>query len=299
MSVGGVFLHRQERLMPRLKSPANDVTVPAKERTMIRVIALDMDDTLLKSDGSISGHTLALLERWRQAGNHIVVATGRPPRAIGESLPPQLHDVPWICYNGAEIRLHGETIYENLIPTSDVRHVVDWGQRLLPTWRVGIEIDDTLFMNQRLTIRKEYTFTPDLMTVATQPAAKVLFTDAGWQTIDEPHESGDPFAPLGPLLASLPPDTRPILSRRYKLAQLLSSTADKAVALRYLVEGWGKSMANVVAFGDDVNDVDMLAASGMGVAVANAVPEVLAVADRVTGSNDEDGIAAILSEMVR
>ena len=71
---------------------------------MIDIIALDMDDTLLRSDGSISEQTLALLGRWREAGNHVVIATGRPPRAVGDALPPLLHDVPWICYNGAEIR---------------------------------------------------------------------------------------------------------------------------------------------------------------------------------------------------
>jgi len=54
----------------------------------------------------------------------------------------------------------------------------------------------------------------------------------------------------------------------------------------------------VIAFGDDVNDVRMLKEAGLGVAVANAAPEVLAAADRVTASNDEDGVALVLEELL-
>lgn len=261
---------------------------------MIRVIALDMDDTLLRSDGTISAQTLTSLRRWTEAGNRLVVATGRPPRSIGASLPDQLQEVPWVCYNGAEIRLCGETIYANLIPTADVREIVDMGQQLLPDWRIGVEIENTLYMNHELKVAKQYTYVPDLLDVATEPAAKILFTTSSW--LEEQSHSADEFAPLEPILAALPPGTRPILSHRYRLAQLLSSSADKAVALQHLVEGWGLSMANVMAFGDDVNDVGMLQAAGIGVAVSNAVAEVHTAADRVTGTNDEEGVATVLNE---
>lgn len=265
---------------------------------MISVIALDMDDTLLRSDGSISQRTLSLLEKWLLAGNRVVIATGRPPRAVVDALPPLLASVPCICYNGAEIRLDDKTIYEDLIPAEDVRFVVDWGERSLSSWRMGIEINDVLYLNRRLNFPKEYEYVPNLLSVATTPAAKVLFTKSAWQTIDEPNLDGDPFEPLAPLLSSLPPDTRAILSKRYKLAQLLSTTADKGTALRHVVEGWGLSMSNVIAFGDDVNDVEMLEEAAIGVAVSNAVHEVHNVADRVTASNDDDGVAVVLEELL-
>ncbi len=261
---------------------------------MIRVIALDLDDTLLRSDGTISEQTLCSLRRWTEAGNRLVVATGRPPRSIGVSLPDELQGAPWVCYNGAEIRLRGQSIYANLIPTAEVREIVDMGQRLLPDWRIGVEIDDTLYMNRRLEVAKQYTYMPDLLDVATEPAAKVLFTTSSW--LEEQSHSADEFAPLAPLLSALPSGTRSILSHRYRLAQLLSSSADKAIALQHLVESWGLSMANVMAFGDDVNDVGMLQAAAVGVAVGNAVAEVHAAADRITGTNDEEGVATVVNE---
>jgi hydroxymethylpyrimidine pyrophosphatase-like HAD family hydrolase len=78
----------------------------------------------------------------------------------------------------------------------------------------------------------------------------------------------------------------------------MSATADKSNALAHLVERWGYSIEQVVAFGDDINDVGMVAASGLGVAVENAVPEVIAVADHVTASNNADGVAAVLREFL-
>ena len=55
-------------------------------------------------------------------------------------------------------------------------------------------------------------------------------------------------------------------------------------------------MDDVISFGDDVNDVEMVAEAGLGVAMANAVPEVIEVADRITASNTEDGVAVVLEE---
>jgi hydroxymethylpyrimidine pyrophosphatase-like HAD family hydrolase len=69
-------------------------------------------------------------------------------------------------------------------------------------------------------------------------------------------------------------------------------------ALQVVLEGMGYGLENAMAFGDDVNDVGMVARSGIGVAVANAVPEVHAVADRITRSNDEDGVAMVIEELL-
>ena len=273
---------------------------------MVRVLALDMDDTLLRSDGTISDPTLDLLQRWRAAGNLVVIATGRPPRSIAGSLPEMLHDVPWIAYNGAEIRHTGRTIFSDLMPVDEVRQLVAWTQSALPGWRVGIEMDDTLYINRHIAPARPHVFVDDLLTVAQRPAAKVILSPAEWRPIGQaPTDAANhdgaasrPFAPLEPLLAQLPPATRPMLSERYQLAQFMSATADKAVALRHVVETWGLTMAHVIACGDDVNDVDMLRVAGVGIAMDNAIDTVRAAADRVTLTNDEDGVAAVLQELL-
>jgi Cof subfamily protein (haloacid dehalogenase superfamily) len=265
----------------------------------IHVIALDLDDTALRSDHTMSPYTLDLLQRWRAAGKHVIIATGRPPRSVGAALPEVLHDLPWICYNGAEARQNGRTILRDLIPTEDARYLVSWGLETLPDWFIGIEIDDEIYLNRRLPRPKQCVIEPDLLSVIEQPAAKVLFFLDRRKIDPELAPADVVFAAVDPLLASLPERTRPMLSRRYGLAQFLSNTADKAVALRHLVEGLGYSMENVMAFGDDINDVQMVAEAGVGIAVHNAVAEVHDVADRVTASNDEDGVALVIEELLK
>jgi len=264
----------------------------------LHVIALDLDDTTLRSDHTMSPRTLELLQRWRAEGKHVVIATGRPPRSVGQALPVPLHDLPWICYNGAEVRQNGQTISHDLMPAEDARHLVDWALTALPDWFIGVEIDDTLYLNRRLNPTKQCVLVPDLLSVIQEPAAKVIFF-LDREKIDPATIVSDAvFDAVNPLLATLPMRTRPMLSRRYGLAQFLSSTADKAVALRHVVEGLGYGMEHVIAFGDDINDVRMVQEAGVGIAVQNAVAEVHAVADRVTASNDEDGVALVIEELL-
>ena len=112
---------------------------------MIKVLALDLDDTLLRSDKSLAPSTRELLAEWRTRGNRIVIATGRPPRSAGESLPEELWDTPWACYNGAEILLNGSSIYRDLLAVADARFIVESLQTALPDLAVGLEMDDVLY----------------------------------------------------------------------------------------------------------------------------------------------------------
>jgi hypothetical protein len=250
----------------------------------LRVLALDLDDTLLRSDHQISPRTLDSLRRWRAMGGHVVIATGRPTRSVAAALPTDLHDVPWITYNGAEVIHDNECVYANLITVDDTRAIVHLAQSALPDGILGLEIDGALYLNRSMERPAPYQVA-QLLDVATRPAAKVLVFHAD-------------AAAVNGLLDRLPTGTRGLVSVKYQLIQILAASADKAEALRFVVQRWGLTMRNVVAFGDDVNDVDMVAAAGLGVAVANAVAEVLAVADCVTRSNDEDGVAAVVEQLL-
>jgi 5-amino-6-(5-phospho-D-ribitylamino)uracil phosphatase len=251
---------------------------------MQQVAAIDLDDTLLRSDGTLSPRTLTALEQWQAAGRRIVIATGRPPRSIGRSLPAALHRVPWVCYNGAEIRLDDQPIYQNLVSAADVYAILTTIEQTTPGLLVGVEIDNVLYLNRTAQRTTPYEVA-DLLTLD-RPAAKVLLFS----------ESAEPLARL---TFDVPVRTRALYSARYPhFIQIIGCQTDKAEALRTLVASWQMSMADVVAFGDDTNDVDMVRDSGLGVAVANAVAEVKAVADRITYSNDEDGVAVVLEALL-
>ncbi len=251
---------------------------------MTYIAALDLDDTLLHSDHTLSPATREALQQWRRCGHHVVIATGRPPRSAGESLPDELRGVPWICYNGAEIWQGDRNIYRNLLSAHDTHAIISMLLASRPESVLGLEIDDVLYLNRPWQRAYSYELA-DLLATADRPAAKILFFDNN-------------VAALGDLFTGLPASARVMISTKYGLVQVMARTADKAHALRFLTARWGLNMQHVVAFGDDINDVDMVQASGLGVAVENAIPEVKAVADRITLSNDDDGVALILQELL-
>lgn len=252
-----------------------------------RVAVSDLDDTLLQPDGSISPRTEMALRAWLESGRRFVVATGRPPRGVGERLPGFLQQIPWICYNGAEIRLHGEVIYRRFIPEATLNALVECVLDDFPDTTIGIELDDLLWLNKPRSrdIGNPHHRIADLRTVAHLPTAKVLIFSERLDVL---------MAALEPM----PEGVRLMPSGRYPFVQLMAAEVDKATALRHLMDAWGESLENVVAFGDDVNDIDLLRVAGLGVAVANAFHGALDAADRVAPANVEDGVAVVLEELM-
>jgi Cof subfamily protein (haloacid dehalogenase superfamily) len=248
------------------------------------IAAVDLDDTLLRNDGTISRRTLAALGDWLQSGRQVVIATGRPRRSVSAVLPVEMQALPLICYNGAAIYLDGCCIYENLIPPEAAHLIVAQMQLAAPEAIIGLEIDGELYLNRPMQRATPYHVT-DLQTLEGRAAAKVLLFGG----------AGDA---LTPVLQNLPASARALHSARYQFVQVLAATADKAEALRVLMGEWDAPLAQVAAFGDDTNDTEMVRVCGLGVAVANAVAEVKAVADEITASNDEDGVALVLERLI-
>lgn len=248
------------------------------------IAAIDLDDTLLGNDGTISAYTLEQLTQWQAAGREIVIATGRPPRSIGASLPPTLQDIPRICYNGAEIHINDACVYQHWLPAEETADIVTDILADNPNASVGLEVDGELYLNRRVERAIPYQVA-DLLNI-NKPAAKILI-------FDEAKE------PLAPLQFALPSGAKALYSTRYPhFIQIMATNCNKATALRHFTKEHGHRIADVVAFGDDTNDVEMIEASGLGVAMGNAVDEVKAVADRITGTNEEDGVAQVLASLL-
>ena len=250
---------------------------------MINIIVLDIDGTLLRSNGKVSQRTVEALKGCMDLGKKIVIATARPPMSISELLPSEIHDSVWICYNGAEIYEGGEKIYEKYIHSSNSKQIVEWINMNSPSCKVGIESENELFANQ--TLWEGWTCrVVDLTSVTQRNIAKIL--------VDLEHfEDRDIF------LNSLPDGCRITTTDKGCLGHIMENSVSKAEALRFMLSRWGLTMDNVIAFGDDVNDVEIISASGIGVAMGNGVLEVKEVAKLITKSNDEDGIAVVLEDM--
>jgi Cof subfamily protein (haloacid dehalogenase superfamily) len=242
------------------------------------LLALDLDDTLLDADKRVSPTNLAALECWLTAGHAIVVATGRPPRSVAPVLPPLLQSAPRIVYNGAQAIVDGQVVYANPLPAAAVRQMLTWTAQSDKEWWIGLEIEDQLYVNRHFA-KPDPFVVADLQELWAQPVSKMIFFF--------PNGRGD----IDPLLAAVPAGARALVTPKFSIVQLCASTANKAEALRHLLRPRGLNMDDVIAIGDDINDVEMVRASGIGVAVENALPEVKAVADWIAPHHDADGVA--------
>ena len=249
------------------------------------ILALDLDDTLLRTDKTVGERTQQALRHWLAGGHEIIVATGRPPRWVHDVLPPELQSAPRVVYNGAQVIVGDNVVYRNEIAPADVRAVVEWTQACRPHWHMGLEIDDALYLN-RATEKSGAHTVADLLSLCERPAAKIIFLFA--------EERED----LAPLLAALPGSTRALITPKFSMVQLCGRTTSKADAIAHLLAQRNLSFSSVAAIGDDVNDIEMLRCAGVGIAVDNALDEVKAAADWVTATANADGVAAAIERLL-
>ncbi|MGH3688271.1 MAG: HAD family hydrolase [Pseudonocardiaceae bacterium] len=263
-----------------------------------RLVASDVDGTLLDSTDQVSARTRAAVHRVLAAGVPFVLVTGRPPRWI----PPiveQLGHAGWaVCANGA-VLYHAETDQVSHSVTLDpgqLRHAADMVATVLPGAKLAVDLVTDSAAADQFLAEPGYTHPwPGADSVAasrevllSRPATKLLVSQA--------DASSDAMAAvvrelLGPG-SGTPLDVT--YSTCYGLIELSAPGVTKSAGLARLAGQLSIAPAEVLALGDMPNDLSMLQWAGHGVAMANAHPTVLESADEVTARNSEDGLALIL-----
>lgn len=262
-----------------------------------RLIALDLDDTLLHDDLTVSEPTREALRRAMDQGVHVTIATGRM-FASAKQVARQIDlNVPIITYQGSLIRnlLDGQTLYERTVPVRAAGLLHDYSRE--HGLHLQTYIDDQLIaaeINEKLLAYAEQSKIP--YTIAENFAELVGTSDRQTKLIiiDEPRRL-DAIKPE--LEALLGPDVHLTKSKSNYL-ELMHREGTKGHALRFLAAHYGISLEETIAVGDAWNDREMIEAAGLGVAMANAVPELKALADFVTLSNNEDGVKHVLEKFV-
>jgi Cof subfamily protein (haloacid dehalogenase superfamily) len=261
-----------------------------------RLIASDMDGTLLRSDESVSDATVAELARWRDQGVPVVLATGRPPRWM-HGVREVLRSGIAVCCNGAVLLdlEPMEIIDESPLEVHALRAITaelrahhasmwfaveyGWEFRHEPIYRPRWDVDAPGVAEATL---EEMTATP---------VAKLLAR----------HESmgRDAFVEL---VHEVIGDRATVTnSSSDALAEISAPGVTKASGLAAVAARHGVGPEDVVVFGDMPNDIAAFEwvrdGGGRAVAMAHAHPDLLAVATDVTGGNDEDGVAAFLASL--
>lgn len=265
--------------------------------TVPRLIATDLDGTLLRSDMSVSDRTRAALKACCAAGLEVVIVTARPQRTVVE-LARQVGCITTaICANGAAVLdvatgasrfVHAFTVEQALDIVASLRPL------LPPETGYALETGNEVY--------RDPAFRPGLIS----GSGSVVVRD-----VTEARPSDGRFVKVLARCDSVTADyllavARPVLDGRCEpshsggrgLLEIAPSGATKAGTLAWHSAKLGIADREVVAFGDMPNDLPMLTWAGTAYAVANAHPEVLAVVQRVTASNDEDGVAVALEELL-
>ena len=261
-----------------------------------RLIASDMDGTLLRWDDTVSDETVAELERWRADGVPIVLATGRPPRWMR-----RIRDVlgygTAVCCNGAVMLdlASFEVLEEEALQPELLESITGELRRLQPgTWfavEYGVEFRHEPIYKPRWDVSAPGVAEATLEEMVAAPVAKLLAR----------HEELSPDEFVAVVEAVIGDRATVTHSSSDALAEISAVGVTKASGLAKVAAQHGVDPEDVVVFGDMPNDIAAFewvrAAGGRAVAMAHAHPDLMAVATDVTGTNEDDGVAAFLQSL--
>jgi len=277
---------------------------------MIKIIALDLDGTLLDSQKRLSVRNRAALAKAAECGALVVPTTGR----FFGMMPESIRELPFVRY---AITINGAQVYDRETDAAIVREEIP----------LATAIGIMKLLDGHDVIYDCYRQNWGWMTSALQAKAADYATNEHY--LKMVREFRKPVSELKAHLAETAaegdvqkvmlfsrlddPEAKELqairreMAARYPEIKVTSSCwnnlefniagAHKGNALKRFAEHLGYGLENCAAFGDGLNDFSMVEVAGLGVAMANAEPEVKRVAKRVTLSNDEDGVAVVLEEL--
>jgi Cof subfamily protein (haloacid dehalogenase superfamily) len=270
---------------------------------MIKMVATDLDGTLLRSDGTVSERSRAALAAAAAAGLPVVFVTGRPPRWLDVLAEPT-------GYRGVAVGANGAVLYdvtaERIISAHlleppllselggelraafpDVAFAAEYGGGFaaepgyVHDWQINPPYD-------RRGVPIAEPRIGSLAEIVAEPVVKLLAKD----------RRADADAFLEAAVAIVGERATITHSSSFGLLEVSAHGVTKATGLAELAAQRGVGADEVLAIGDIPNEVSMLRWAGRAYAVGNAHPEVVAVADEVIGSNDQDAVAALNEDLL-
>ncbi|ADV65759.1 HAD family hydrolase [Deinococcus maricopensis] len=263
---------------------------------MQRLLALDLDGTLLHTDGTLSPRARAALHAARHAGWLILPVTARPARHA-RTLTPLLGAHELSCSGGA-LTLHadGHVLDRTPLPTP-LAPFVHAARQALPGLALAADwgthhLAERAYHALRAPHAPPRARAPDDLLPHLSPAPLKLLAR-------HPHHDGPTLAcALQDLHVQAPTPPLHVSASSRHFAEVTDAAATKLAAVQRTCARHGLDRAQVLAFGDMPADAPLLAWAGVGVAVANAHADALHAADDVTLSNDQDGVALSIERVL-
>ncbi|MFI3835717.1 HAD family hydrolase [Streptococcus equinus] len=268
--------------------------------TKKKMIALDLDGTLLRSDNTISDYTVETLKKIQEKGHKVVIATGRPYRMALEHYKRLELETPMISFNGSLTHLpekkwdfeHSVTIDKKyLLDVLDLQQSVqadfiasEYRKKFYISAENQEIINPKLFGVEKITDKmaldiSKITKNPNGLLMQTRHEDKYLLANEMRKFFKNEIEIDSWGGPLN-------------------ILEFSPKGINKAYALKYLLKTMNMDSDDLIAFGDEHNDTEMLSFAGTGYAMKNASDVLLPFADKQTEfSNEEDGVAKELAKI--
>lgn len=266
----------------------------------VRLIATDLDGTLLDSSSSVSPRTRAAIDEARERGIHVVPVTARQPIGLRVIAADAAFDGWALCSNGA-YAVHltdGRMLFAEELPADTIRTLAEALRASIP----GLLFASVRDGGETFVAQQGYAEIADLSdhkrdpkTMAGVPLEQVLAAPSLKFIIRHPELAP---AALFDTLQSLGLTGFEATLSGAPFVEVMAEGVTKATGLARLCAHLGIDRVDVVAFGDALNDVEMLRWAGHGVAMAHAEPVVQDAADETTTSNDDDGVARVIERML-
>jgi hypothetical protein len=256
-------------------------------------VATDLDGTLLQPDDTVSQRTIEAVQAAQQAGLHVVPVTGRPPRVTWEVAKRAGLGPYGVCSNGAVVvDVDAMKVLELEPVAADVaRRMIALLRQRVPGVKFAVEEMESFtheagFMEPEWYWDEMTEHVDDIIDAVSPTCVKIIARRPGW--------------PAGTLLAELRREVAEegqVTSSGLDWVEIGAPGISKAYALERICARLGIGVGEVLAIGDNHNDLTVLAWAGRAAAPANAIPEVLAIVDQVVPSNQDDGVAQLLEDL--
>jgi len=273
----------------------------------IKLLALDIDGTLLTTRGELTPRNSAAINRARQSGVQIVLLTGRRFSSARELVQRLGLDVPLVSHNGALTKNVEtlETLDYHPLDTEIARAIIGIGRECGadmiccddPDGLGKMVLEDVSEDNRSLhryldKYRDSVVEVPDLLEYVDHPPIQMMFSGCC-----------DPMEEFAENLQAVMGERIQIFKTRYRSVDLtildaLSVTASKGSSLAMIARKHGFAREEVMAIGDNHNDLTMLRYAGLGVVMANAEDELKQAGFELTSSNEEDGVAEAIEKHI-
>ncbi len=267
------------------------MTEPAR----IRIIAMDLDGTLVKGERGITSRVRRAIADARAAGLGITIATGRMFRSARRFAEDLQVTLPIICYQGSLVRdpVTGVTYQHEVLPSEPAQAAVAFARER--GLHVNAYIDDELYMEADTPEGRFYaassnvpiTFVDDLAAAVAAGSTKLVFVMDELRVLDAIAEMDGRFGPTVQATRSHP-----------RFAEIVRRDVNKGRALARVAAVANVSPDRTMGIGDNLNDLDLVRAAGIGVAMGDGDPRVVAAADWITGSYEDDGVAQAIERLL-